>query len=91
MFHKDGNPSPRFYRAQMQLTIFSELKIVHSPGENLLVADMLSRSFTKAELQINQLKHKQLPPQIDIAILQHNTLKPVNYLIKQEETTTSKT
>ena len=69
----------------MQLTIFSELKIVHSPGKNLLVADMLSRSFTKAELQINQLKHKQLPPQIDIAILQHKTLKPVNYLIKQEK------
>ena len=46
---------------------------------------MLSRSFTKAELQINQLKHKQLPPQIDFAIPQNNTLKPVHYIIKNEE------
>ena len=46
---------------------------------------MISRSFTKAELQINQLKHKQPPLQIDFAILQDSTLKPVNYLIKHEE------
>ena len=46
---------------------------------------MLSRSFTKAELQLNQLKHKQLSPQIDFALLQNGTLKPVHYLIKHEE------
>ena len=46
---------------------------------------MLNRSFTKAELQQNQLKHKQLPPQIDFALLQNNTLKLVYYLIKHEE------
>ena len=82
---KKGNLSPRFYRAQMQLTKFSKLKINHTSGKNLSVADMLSRSFTKAELQLNQLKHKQLPPQIDFALLQDNTLKPVHYLIKHEE------
>ena len=69
----------------MQLTKFSKLKIIHTPGKNLSVADMLSRSFTKAELQLNQLKHKQLPPQIDFALLQNNTLSPVHYLIKHEE------
>ena len=42
-------------------------------------------AFTKAELQLNQLKHKQLPPQIDFALLQDNTPKPVHYLIKHEE------
>ena len=52
-FTKKGNLSPRFYRAQMQLTKFSKLKIIHTPGKNLSVADMLSRSFTKAELQLN--------------------------------------
>ena len=46
---------------------------------------MLSRSFKKAELQLNQLKHKQLPPQIDFALSQNGTLKPVHYLIKHEE------
>ena len=84
-FTKKGNLSPRFYRAQMQLTKFSKLRIIHTPGKNLSVADMLSRSFTKAELQLNQLKHKHLPPQIDFALLQDNTLKPVHYLIKHEE------
>ena len=69
----------------MQLTKFSKLKIIHTPGNNLSVADMLSRSFTKAELQLNQLKHKQLPPQIDFALLQNGTLKPVHYLNKHEE------
>ena len=69
----------------MQLTKFSKLKIIHTPGKNLSVADMLSRSFTKAELQLNQLKHKQLPPQIDFALLQNGTLKPAHYLIKHEE------
>ena len=46
---------------------------------------MLSRSSTKAELQLNQLKHKQLPPQNDFALLQNGTLQPVHYLIKHEE------
>ena len=46
---------------------------------------MLSRIFTKTELQINQLKDKQLPPQIDFAVLQDNTLKPVPYLLTHEE------
>ena len=69
----------------MQLTKFSKLKIIHTPGKNISVAHMLSRSFTKIELQLNQLKHKQLPPQIDFAILQNNSLTPVHYLIQHEE------
>ena len=84
VFQKKGNLGPRFYRAQMQLTKFSILKIIHTPGKNLSVADMLSRPFKKADLQINQLKHKQLPPQFDFPILQNNTIKPVHYLIKHE-------
>ena len=68
----------------MQLTklIF---KSQNTPGKNLSVADILSRPFTKAELQLNQLKHKQLPLQIDFALLPNGTLRPVHYLIKHEE------
>ena len=36
-FTKKGNLSPRFYRAQMQLTKFSKLKIIHTPGKNFLL------------------------------------------------------
>ena len=46
---------------------------------------MLNCSFTKTELQLNRLKHKQLPSQIDFAILQNRTLTPVHYLIKHKE------
>ena len=31
----------------MQLIKFSKLKIIHTPGKNLTVADMLSRTFNK--------------------------------------------
>ena len=46
---------------------------------------MLSRSFTKEQLQIHQLRHKQLPPQIDFSIMKDAQLKPVHYLVKHEE------
>ena len=77
--------SPKFYRAQMQLTKFFKLKIIHTPGKILTVADMLSRTFTKEQLQVHQLRHKQLPPQIDFFIMKENQLKPVHYLVKREE------
>ena len=85
-FAKKGISGPRFYRAQMQLTKFSKFKIIHSPGKNLTVADMLSRTFTKEQLQEHQLRHKKLPPQIDFSIMKDNQLKPVHYLVKHEET-----
>ena len=84
-FAKKGNLSPRFYRAQMQLTKFSKLKIIHTPGKNLTVADILSVTFTKEQLQTHQLRHKQLPPQINFSIMKVDQLKPVHYLVKHEE------
>ena len=56
----------------------------------MTVADMLSRTFTKEQLQIHQLRHKQLPPQIDFSIMEDNQLKPVHYLVKHEEITCNK-
>ena len=64
-FAEKGNLSPRFYRAPMLLTKFSKIKSFILLEKNLTVADMLSRTFTKEPLQIHQLRHKQLPPQID--------------------------
>ena len=69
----------------MQLTKFFKLKIIHTPGKNLTVADMLSRTFTKEQLHLHQLRHKQLPPQIDFSIMKYNQLKPVHYLVKHDE------
>ena len=36
-FIEKGNLSPRFYRAHLQLTKFSKLKIIHTPGKNILL------------------------------------------------------
>ena len=33
---------------------------------------MLSRSFIQEELQLNHVKHKQLPPQVLFATLTHD-------------------
>ena len=41
--------------------------------------------YPEKELQLKQLKHKQLPPQIRFATLTHdNQIKPVQYLVKHE-------
>ena len=69
----------------MQLKKISKLKIIHTPGKNLTVADMLSRTFTKEQLQLHQLRHKQLPPQIDFSIMKDNQPKPVHFSVKHEE------
>ena len=69
----------------MLLTKISKQKIKHTPGKKLTVADMLSRTFTKEQFQIHQLKHKHLPLQIDFDIMKDNQFKPVHYLVKHEE------
>ena len=46
---------------------------------------MLSRTFTKEQLQIHQLRHEQWPPQIIFSIMKDDQLKPVHYLVKHEE------
>ena len=52
-FTKKGNLSPRFYRAQMQLTKFSKLKIIHTPGKKFFLlltysADLLLKKNYKS-------------------------------------------
>ena len=46
---------------------------------------MLNGTFTKQQLQLNQLEHKQLPPQMEFAIMQNDEITPVHFLVKHEE------
>ena len=46
---------------------------------------MLSRTFTKEQLQIHQLRHKQVPPQTGFSIMKDNQLNSVHYLVNHEE------
>ena len=46
---------------------------------------MLNRSSTQKELQLNQLKHKQITRQNHSATLTHDKqIKPVDFLVKHE-------
>ena len=47
-FTKKGNLSPSFYRAQMQLTKFSKLKIIHTPGKKSLCCRHVKSLFYKS-------------------------------------------
>ena len=52
-----------------------------------MVAGKLSCSFFQEELQLNHVKHKQLPPQVLFATLTHDDqmkLKLVHYLVEHE-------
>ena len=45
LFTRKGNLTPGHYKARMLLTKLSNLRIIHSAGTNLALADMLSRNF----------------------------------------------
>ena len=49
----------------MILTKFTHLKIVHTAGKNLSIADMLSRDFSSLTNSQGQIQLKTLPPQIE--------------------------
>ena len=70
----------------MILTKFTHLKIIHTAGKNLSIADMLSRDFSSLTNSQCQIQHKTLPPQIEFSQLSSkNSITPVHYLVKHEE------
>ena len=58
--------SHRFFRYQVKITKFQNLKIIWTPGSNLAFSDILSRNVTIDENQHHQLQHKKLPGDIQI-------------------------
>ena len=86
LFTRKGNLTPRQYTAQMIFTRFPNLRIIHTAGTNLAVADILSRDFSSINSQEVQIKHKTLPPQIEFARMQpDNTIKQTHYLVQHED------
>ena len=59
-----GQLSHRFFRYQVIITKFQNLKIIWTPGSNLVFPDILSRNVTSDEYQHHQLQHKKLPRDI---------------------------
>ena len=84
-FAKKGTLVQDFIEHKCNSQSFQTSKLFTPLEKNLTVADMLSRTCTKEQLQIHQLGHKQLPPQINFSILKDDQFKPEQYLVKHEE------
>ena len=55
---RKGQVSHRFFRYQVIITKFQNLKIIWTPGSNVAFRDILSRNVTLEGYQKHQLKHK---------------------------------
>ena len=72
----------RFFRYQVIITKFQNLKIILTPGSNLAFPDILSRNVTVEEYQMHQKQHKRIPRDIEF-FDEHGT--PVTYQIQHED------
>ena len=61
LWGRKGQLSHRFFRYQVIITKFQNLKIIWTPGSNLAFPDILSRNVTVEEYQKHQLQHKKIP------------------------------
>ena len=82
LWGRKGQLSHRFFKYQVIITKFHNLKIIWTPGSNLAFPDILSRNVTLSEANKLQLQHKEIPH--DISFYDQDGLK-VHYTIKQEE------
>ena len=84
-FAEKGNLSPRFYRAQMQLTKFSKLKIIHTPGKKLTCSRHAFKNFHERTTSNTSIATQTIATPNRFSIMKDNQLKHVDYLIKHEE------
>ena len=61
LWGRKGQISHRFFRYQVVITKFQNLKIIWTPGSNIVFPDILSRNVTVEEHQKHQLQHKKIP------------------------------
>ena len=64
LWGRKGQLSHRFFRYQVIITEFQNLRTIWTPGSNLAFPDIFSRSVTIDEYQHHQLQHKKLPRDI---------------------------
>ena len=75
LWGRKGQLSHRFFRYQVIITKFQNLKIIWTPGSNLAFPDILSRNVTIDEYQHHQLQHKKLPRDIQFLMSKDNNLR----------------
>ena len=82
LWGRKGQLSHRFFKYQVIITKFQNLKIICTPGSNLAFLDIRSRNVTLSEANKLQLQHKEIPH--DISFYDQDGHK-VHYTIKHEE------
>ena len=81
LWGRKGQLSHRFFRYQVIITKFQNLKIIWTPDSNLAFRDILSRNVTVEEYQMHQLQHKRISRDIEF-FDEHGT--PVTYQIQHD-------
>ena len=64
LWGRKGQLSHRFFKYQVIITKFHNLKIIWTPGSNIAFPDILSRNVTLSEANKLQLQHKEIPHDI---------------------------
>ena len=64
LWGRQGKLSHRFFRYQLVISQFQNLKIIWTEGKNLAFPDILSRNVELKDLDKHQLKHKKIPKDI---------------------------
>ena len=64
LWPRKGQLSHRFFKHQVVLTKFNNLKIIYTPGSNLAFPDLLSRNVPIADIKKYQFEHKTIPNDI---------------------------
>ena len=82
LWGRKGQLSHRFFRYQVIITKFQNLKIIWTPGSNHAFPDILSRNVTVDEYQKHQLQHKKIPRDIEFYD-EHGS--PVIYRIQHDD------
>ena len=82
LWGRKGQLSHRFFRYQVIITKFQNLKNIWTLGSNLAFPDILSRNVTVDEYQKHQIKHKKIPRDIKFYD-QHGS--PVTYRIQHDD------
>jgi hypothetical protein len=81
LWSKKGQLNHRTYKMMQRMTNHPNLKIVHTPGKNLVVPDILSRNFTNAQFLQEQMKHKVIPKNVSFVDEQGNE---ISYFIEHQ-------
>ena len=83
LWKRKGQLSHRFFRYQVIKTKFQNLKIIWTPGSNLVFPDVLTWNVTIDEYQYHQLQQKKLPR--DIQFLDEHG-QQITYKISHDDT-----